>query len=303
MTEAVNPSWIAVDWGTSNVRAFAVAADGSVLAEAKSDEGMGKLVQAEFEPALLRLVGAWLGDDPITVVACGMVGARQGWAEASYLTVPCKAQGADLTCPAVNDPRLQVHILPGVCQNEPADVMRGEETQILGVLADDPAFDGVLCLPGTHTKWAHISAEEIVSFQTVMTGELFALISGQSVLRHSVKTKDFDLDAFDAAVSDTLSNPERLAQRLFRIRAEGLLHGQSDAVSRGRLSGLLIGAELAACRPYWLGQNVIIGGDAKITSLYARGLKAQGLSVQERDGDDLTLGGLRLAYQSLTETV
>jgi 2-dehydro-3-deoxygalactonokinase len=177
-------------------------------------------------------------------------------------------------------------------------VMRGEETQILGVLAQDPDFDGVICLPGTHTKWAHVSAGEVVSFQTAMTGEMFALLVEKSVLRHSVGGSGLDLDAFDAAIAETLSRPERLAQSLFGIRAASLLADQSDSVARGRLSGLLIGAELAATRPYWLGREIAIAGAPVLSAFYARALKSQGVSVTVKPGDDLTLHGLRLAYET-----
>ena len=293
--------WIAVDWGTSHLRAFAIGADGAVLDRAQSADGMGTLAQAEFEPALMRLIEPWLGDGSIPVIACGMVGAKQGWVEAPYCPVPCKPGEAVPIMPATRDGRIKLHILPGVSQDSPADVMRGEETQTAGVIHENPQFDGILCLPGTHTKWIHISAEEIVSFRTAMTGELFALLSKNSVLRHSVAGEDFDADAFDAAVAETLSRPERLAQSLFNIRAEGLLHGQSPAAARGRLSGLLIGAELAAAKPYWLGQQVLIGGAPALVALYERALQSQGVLCQTRDAETLTLAGLRLVHAKLTE--
>lgn len=288
--------WIAVDWGTSHLRAWAIGADGAVLDKAQSADGMGVLAPEGFEPALLRLISHWLGDRPTPVIACGMVGAKQGWVEAPYHAAPCKPAEATAIPAATQDSRIRLRILPGVSQDIPADVMRGEETQTAGVLHEHPGFDGVLCLPGTHTKWIHVSAQEIVSFRTAMTGELFALLSQHSVLRHSVGGDDFDRDAFDAAVAQTLSRPERLAQSLFTIRAEGLLHGQSHAAARGRLSGLLIGAELAAAKPYWLGQQVLIGGAPVLVALYRRALEAQGVPCLTSDAEALTLAGLRLAH-------
>ena len=293
--------WIAVDWGTSHLRAWAMGPGGEVLDRAQSGDGMGGLDRDEFEPALLRLIGPWLGDSPVTVLACGMVGARQGWCEAAYQPVPCKPAETGLTAAPTTDPRLNVLILPGLSQAAPPDVMRGEETQILGALTDAPDFDGVICLPGTHTKWAHISAGEVVSFQTVMTGELFALLSDQSVLRHSVKADAPDADAFDAALSETLSRPEKLAHALFGIRAGDLLTDQDAAQARGRLSGLLIGAELAATRPYWLGRDILICGAPALSALYARALTSQGAMAKTVEGDALTLNGLRRAYRILKE--
>lgn len=293
--------WIAVDWGTSHLRAWAIGTGGMVLDRANSADGMGSLSQADFEPALLRLIDPWLGDGPTDIIACGMVGAKQGWVEAPYRAVPCKPGEAAPITPLTTDSRIKLHILPGVSQDSPADVMRGEETQTAGVIHENPGFDGILCLPGTHTKWIHISAEEIVSFRTAMTGELFALLSHHSVLRHSVGGDAFDRDAFDTAVAETLSRPERLAQSLFTIRAEGLLHGQSNAAAQGRLSGLLIGAELAAAKPYWLGQQVLIGGAPALVALYARALETQGVQCLTRDAESLTLAGLRLAHAKLSE--
>ena len=293
MTDAVRPAWIAVDWGTSNLRAWAMAANGRVLAEASSEDGMGKLDRDGLEPALLRLIGAWLSGSP-PVVACGMVGSRQGWCEAPYRTVPCPPLdlSAQVSAPAA-DPRLRVLIAPGLKQAQPADVMRGEETQIAGALRLMGDYDGILCLPGTHSKWVHISAGEVVSFQTYMTGEMFALLSEASVLRHGMQgAAGWDDAAFDAAVLDALSRPERLAARLFSLRAEGLIAGLAPGSARARLSGLLIGTELAAARPYWLGQKVTLIGAEKLSAAYARALAAQEVDAMRLSATDCTLAGL-----------
>ncbi|MGL4310765.1 MAG: 2-dehydro-3-deoxygalactonokinase [Paracoccaceae bacterium] len=272
----------------------------SVLAEGGSSAGMGALTPDGFEPALLTLVLDWLGDKPVDVIVCGMAGAKQGWTEAPYRSVPCTPLDPTASVmPACTDPRLRVRILSGLSQARPADVMRGEETQIAGFLSDRPDFDGVLCLPGTHTKWAHISAGEVVSFRTFMTGEMFALLSAQSVLRHGLNGDGVDVAAFLEAVSDTMSRPETLAARLFGIRAEGLLAGLSPAAARGRLSGLLIGAELAAARPYWLGQPVAIIGSDAMSRAYLDALTAQGASAEIADAARLTLAGLAAAYRQL----
>lgn len=293
----IQPDWIAVDWGTSNMRAFAMK-DGRVIAEAQSDKGMGSLEKSGFEPALLDAVGPWLGTGPMPVVACGMVGARQGWIEAPYGKVPCAPLSATPAVPEVQDSRLSVAIIPGLQQDSPADVMRGEETQIAGHLALNPGFDGVLCLPGTHTKWVQISAGEVVSFRTFMTGELFALLSTQSVLRHSIG-EGWDDEAFAEAVSDAMAKPEAMAARLFSLRAESLLHGLSPDAARARASGLLIGAELAAARPYWLGQEIVLIGAEKLSALYAAALTAQGAAPKIADGTATTLAGLTAAYDLL----
>lgn len=296
--------WIAVDWGTSNLRVWAMAADGRVIANDSSDRGMGALQRDAFQAALLKLIEPYLTPGRVVpVVCCGMVGSRQGWAEAAYLSVPCvPPNGQAATRVTTQDPRMAVFILPGVKQVSPPDVMRGEETQIAGFIRHNPDFDGVICLPGTHTKWVHISAGEIVSFQTFMTGEMFALLTNQSVLRHSVTTDEFNQPAFDAALSDTMARPQSLAAQLFGIRAGSLVANLGPAEARARLSGLLIGAELAAARPYWLGQNVAIIGASRLAQLYSSGLATQGLVTTKVDVADMTLSGLSAAYHSLKET-
>ena len=290
--------WIAVDWGTSNLRAWAMGATGP-LAEATSDDGMGKLSPDQFEPALLRLITPWLTAATTQVIACGMVGARQGWREAAYRAVPCTPVAADgVLRVTTQDPRITVQIAPGLSQQSPADVMRGEETQIAGALALHPGFDGVLCLPGTHSKWAQISAGEVVSFQTFMTGELFALLSTQSVLRHSMAS-GWDAAAFDAGLSDALSRPDRIAAKLFTLRAETLLHGLTPAQARARLSGLLIGIELTGARPYWLGQKVKLIGAPGLAANYTIALKSQGLNPETLDATACTLAGLSRLYTQM----
>jgi 2-dehydro-3-deoxygalactonokinase len=273
----------------------------AVLAEAASADGMGSLARDGFEPALLNLVAPWLGPGRTRVIACGMVGSRQGWVEAPYRAVPCAPLGPPLAIAPAADPRLTVRIVPGLKQTRSPDVMRGEETQIAGFLFANPGFDGVLCLPGTHSKWVHVSAGEVVSFASFMTGELFALLSERSVLRHGL-AEGWDDTAFAEAVSDALSRPERLAGGLFAIRAAGLLGQLTGAAARARLSGLLIGAELAASRPYWLGQPVALIGAERLADLYAAALAAQGAAPTRADATAMTLAGLAAARALTRET-
>ena len=296
----MRPDWIAVDWGTSNVRAWAMSAQGAVLDRTQSPKGMASLTRDAFEPALIEMIGPWL-QGPATVIACGMVGARQGWIEAPYATTPCAPLPAGLITAPTTTPGLTVRIIPGIRQNSPADVMRGEETQIAGFVAQNPGWDGVLCLPGTHTKWVQISASEVVSFQTFMTGELFATIGTQTVLRHSVATEGWDDAAFAQALADSMARPERMAARMFSLRAESLLHALPGASARARLSGLLIGAELAGARPYWLGQQIAIIGAGTVARLYQSALANQSAPATLADAESVTLAGLNAAWAGQRE--
>jgi 2-dehydro-3-deoxygalactonokinase len=174
--------------------------------------------------------------------------------------------------------------------------MRGEETQLAGLLATEPGFDGVACLPGTHTKWVHLSAGEVVSFASYMTGELFALLATQSVLRKTVGQDGWSEPDFLAAVDDALSRPERLASGLFPLRAEALLHGLPPERARARLSGLLVGAELAGSRPYWLGREVVLIGADRLSQAYRAALAQAGLAARVLDATAMTQGGLAAAH-------
>ncbi len=298
--DVMNTEWIAVDWGTSHLRGWAMQGD-RVLDLAASQDGMSRLAGRDFQSALMDLIEGWLPAQPVDVIACGMVGARQGWVEAPYSAVPSAPVPVVPFRVPNTDPRIRAFVVPGLKQNAPPDVMRGEETQIAGFLASRQNWDGVICLPGTHTKWVQVSAGEVVSFRTFMTGEMFDLLRGQSVLRHSVD-EGWDDEGFADAVADALSKPEQLAARLFGLRAADLLHGQSKSVARARLSGLLIGAELAASRPYWLGQQLAIIGAAGLSGAYATALKQQGALVETADATASTLAGLRLARDMTRQT-
>ncbi|WP_212523365.1 2-dehydro-3-deoxygalactonokinase [Actibacterium sp. MT2.3-13A] len=293
--------WIAVDWGTSRLRAWAMGPDGP-LAQAASDKGMNGLAPEAFEPALLELVAPWLAPDrPMPVVACGMVGARQGWIEAPYLEVPCApaAPSGAIAAPA-RDPRLRVRILPGLCQQAPADVMRGEETQIAGLLAGEPGFAGLVCLPGTHTKWVTLDGGRVTGFRTFMTGELFALLAQNSVLRHSLGGTGWDEASFLAALEETRAHPARLSAALFSIRAQSLLSGLTPPEARARLSGLLIGAELAGIEEADAppGRIAVIGADGA-SAPYLAALRHAGHDPVVLDTAAATLAGLSAAHNAL----
>jgi 2-dehydro-3-deoxygalactonokinase len=299
-TDKIRTEWIAVDWGTTNLRVWVMGNEETLIAELSSAKGLGALAQSEFEPALLELIAPYLsGDRVVPVVCAGLVGAREGWQETSYVATPCPPpNGRAAITIDTQDPRISVTVLPGVKQVSPPDVMHGEETQIAGVLREYPNFDGIICLVATHTKWVHISAGEIVSFQTFMTGELFALLSEKSVLRHGVASDVWDQVSFLTALSDGMTRPQAVAAYLFGIRAGGLVADLPASTARARLSGVLIGAELAGARPYWLGQNVAIIGAGPVAEMYRAGLAEQGVPAAVRDVSDLTLAGLTSAYHA-----
>ena len=295
-------SWIAADWGTSNLRIWLMAADGTVLERRDSTKGMGQLDRMQFEPALLDLISDVLTETTcLPVIVCGMAGARQGWVEAPYVAAPCPPPNAsNATRVSDTDPRVAVHILPGVKQLAPEDVMRGEETQIAGFLAERPDFNGFLCLPGTHTKWARLESGQIEAFTTFMTGEVFNLLASQSVLRHGVTAGALDLDEFRKAVADIAKAPSALGSELFRIRAKGLLGNFSGERSFSRLSGLMVGLEISGMDLAGTDEISLLGSD-RIAEAYRLALDVLGHKSRLVPAEDATLRGLQLAYSSLKE--
>lgn len=299
------PLWAGVDWGTSNLRVWIMGADDKPLQALSSAAGMGTLEPDQFEPTLLALLEPWLqSGQTLPVICCGMVGARQGWSDAGYLSTPVNC-GSHARAHEVQtrDNRLRVVILPGIQQLAPADVMRGEETQIAGLLHQSPAFKGTVCLPGTHTKWVQIEDGCIERFQTCMSGEMFALLSTQSVLRHCMQDAQWSDSSFDKGVSDILATPASLASQLFALRAENLVNDVPSSELKSRLSGLLLGAELAATPAYWRDKNVTIVGDDKLAGLYAQALSQVDTHVAVANGDSLTLAGLIASHRTQQESM
>lgn len=294
--------WIAIDWGSSNLRVWALNNNNAILDSISSNDGMLGLASNEFEPLLFEKISKWgVGDANIPILCCGMVGAKQGWVEAPYASIPYNLmQEADNVKVSCSDDRLNVRILGGLRQDNPADVMRGEETQIRGFLSIFSNFDGIICLPGTHTKWVHVSAGEVISFRTFMSGELFDLLSKYSVLKNSVKSDGWNDKEFKSAVFESISNPQKIFSDFFKLRADHLLKQVEQSELRSKLSGYIIGAELAGAKPYWLGQNVVILGNNNLSKIYKTALEGQGIFAQEIDATECTLNGLAQAFSLIS---
>ena len=235
---------ILVDWGTSNLRLWSVNKQGEILQEYLSDKGMSKLSPDDFAPTLEALLSDMQVQESTAVLMCGMVGAASGWQEAPYLDAPTKLNGLASATIQLDQKHRDIRIIPGIAQKDTdaADVMRGEETLLLGL----GKTDGQILLPGTHSKWVQMKAGRLTHFHTVMTGEIFALLKDQSILRHTLSSDDWAEDIFLKAVTEGFEAPERTISRIFSLRAGPLLFGK-DLYHAGisRLSGWLIGAEIA----------------------------------------------------------
>jgi 2-dehydro-3-deoxygalactonokinase len=299
----VAAEWIAVDWGTSNLRAWGIDASGGVAFSRSSDQGMGKLTREAYPGVLTALL-----DDAVTtaiaidVLICGMAGARQGWLEAPYLDAPADLShlAARAVAPEVPGTGLRASILPGVCSRiEGAeDVMRGEETQLLGLSALLPGFAGLVVMPGTHSKWATLEGTRITRFSSAMTGEIFEVLRTHSVLRHSLQGELEGPDralGFAAGLTQGLEAPQRLTATLFKVRAGSLLSGRSAPWCAGFLSGLLIGAEIGGQRDWITEAEIPLIGSPGLCRLYAQAFDVLGAKTRVVDATDATLAGLKAA--------
>ena len=191
-------------------------------------------------------------------------------------------------------------VVPGIKMTHPSpDVMRGEETQLAGLLASFPEFEGLVCLPGTHTKWAVVGSGMVSSFRTFMTGELFDVLSRYSLLRHTVDPSAWDESSFASAVELGMGDPGTISAHLFSIRSESLLRGLGPAAAAARLSGLLIGAELASVRHLRSSGELIVLGSGKAGSAYRSALQVAGVAFRSLDAEQAVLDGLGHARRLL----
>ena len=299
------PAFAAVDWGTTSFRIWLMTERGEVVGERRSAEGLTALAQDAFPAILEKHLEALGAPGDLPVVICGMAGSRQGWTEARYLDVPASLDEVVSNAVAPPDAARRVMILPGVAQRDEdrADVIRGEETQLIGAAAELRASgsDGSYCMPGTHSKWVRLEGRRIVGFSTFMTGELFALMARHSILAHTVGSAEANPDApaFRAAVVAGHRNPELLTSRMFSVRGGQLLFADTPEKAAARLSGFIIGAELAGsgCRPGIAPVRLVVSG--KLSALYHSALAAIGVGVEEIDADRAVRGGLALAARAL----
>ena len=279
--------FIAVDWGTTNRRAYLIDGERRCAGEFEDSEGVLSVPAGGFERAVAD-IRSRLGDKPLLMA--GMVGSNRGWVEAPY--VPCPA-GLDEVASALVWAGERAGIVPGVCDGERADVMRGEEVQLLGAAADgliEP--DCLVCHPGTHNKWARVAGGRIASFRTIMTGELFNLLKEHSVLADLLAGPAEPGDAFEAGVRQGLAAD--VQPELFAVRARVLLGKARREDAASWTSGLLIGGDvrsgLEATAP---GTRIVVMGRPELTRLYSAAIAIAGREPVELDGERCFIAGIR----------
>jgi 2-dehydro-3-deoxygalactonokinase len=296
---------IALDWGTTSLRAYKLGQDGQVLEQRSLSSGIMQLPKAPrivagrectdgFELAFDEACGDWLDAQPdVPVIACGMVGSAQGWSEAVYRDTPANVANLGTSLHTLRSLRgVDVHIVPGVIQRSRLpNVMRGEETQVLGVLqnlSNEAGTDLLIGLPGSHSKWVEVADGCILHFDTFMTGEIFAVLSEHSILgRTQQRGAAFDGAAFDHGVQVALSPDGEIGplSTLFSARSLGLTGELSATAQPDYLSGLLIGHELSALAHVLRRRrntvhlpSIILIGNTQLCTRYSRALDACGFA-------------------------
>ena len=300
-------AFVAGDWGSTRLRLQLCVADGAVI---ESTEGPGAVAaRGRHREVLEELLAGW--DDRAAaapVMLCGMVGSRIGWVETHY--VPCPTPPAAVAGTAVPVCDGRVHIVPGLaCTNRlgAPDVMRGEETQILGALQLDPQLGRgrrLLCLPGTHTKWVLLADGVVVDFLTAPVGELFELVLQHSALLGGVSGAPLDEPTFRSALEEVGRHPGAdTLHRVFACRTRRLRGDLSDTHAGSYLSGLLVGGDVAAALRCFaearVEDAVCVIGAREPAQPYALAIAGCGRGGRMIDGEAASLAGLRFVYRQL----
>lgn len=306
MTQTDTAQLIALDWGSTSVRAYLIGARGQTISTRSATLGASFMNgDDDYTSALDKLCGDWMLSDPaVPILACGMVGSKHGWQEVPY--VACPGGDRQLGAAIQKVARKPVHIVPGLLfepEDAAPDVMRGEETQILGALHLQPelAQHACLILPGTHSKWAEVVEGKVTRFATHMTGELFAVLRQHSVLGKLMPEKlgETDLPSFLAGV-DAARADDGLLHQLFAVRTLGLTQKMPGAQLPDYLSGLLIGTEIkdglrwrsAYGQP---GNAMALIGEPAICNLYRHALQRFDQSAVLQLNNTASAGLWRLA--------
>jgi 2-dehydro-3-deoxygalactonokinase len=293
------PAAVCVDWGTSSFRAYLAKADGTIIERIESPRGILTVDKGEHEEVLARFIEGWLArSGPLPVLMSGMIGARQGWVEAPYARCPAGLREIASAIVTVETRTIgAIGLAPGVCafdRDGSPDVMRGEETQILGALAATGRADGVFVLPGTHSKWARVDAGRIMSFATYMTGEVFAALKDHTILGRLMDAAPEDGAGFAQGVraASRLERPGDVLHAIFMTRTLGLFDRMRPDQLSDYLSGLLIGAELVSGARG--AQGAVVVGAPALTARYCAAGAILGLALEPAPDDCASLGLLAL---------
>jgi len=288
------PALIGIDWGTTHARGLLISASGQVLKHHGAPElGALKVAREDFPAAFAKILGSWAKRYPdLPTLMVGMVGSTIGWRNTGYLDLP--ARDLDIARRLQRVPlERPAWIVAGLRCRGPSgelDLMRGEETQLIGASVETTGRQ-IVCLPGTHAKWVEVVDGAVTRFQTFMTGELYGLLKTHSILAESTRGDDDDPREFDRGVTRS-GEPGGLLHHLFGVRSRDAPRHVGGSNGASYLSGLLIGHELRSAQAAWPADDVTLVGAPALTARYRRALKALGVSGHPLDGPAAVARGL-----------
>ena len=286
---------ICIDWGTTSLRAYRLDPMGRTVDARSAPAGILSVENGKFADVLEQHAGDWIAAGETQIVMSGMIGSRQGWIEVPYTACPAGLDEIAAGMRKVAWPHGEAWIAPGItCRDDAGipDVIRGEETQILGSLDHLGAGRHTICLPGTHSKWVEVENSRITQFSTHMTGEAFAVFKGHSILGRMMKDDVTDRNAFAEGVRRS-ADAGGMLHHLFGVRSRGLFGELQDTSSASYLSGLLIGHEIHTA-PH-TGGTVHLLCSPQLAEIYRQAFDAVGLESSTLDSNAVTHGLFRLA--------
>lgn len=296
--DASNAALIGIDWGTSSLRGYLIDSRGTVLDTLYAPDGIMQIPGKEFEVALLRLLEPWHKFHELPVIASGMITSRNGWMETPYLTVPSNAShlAGSLETQRTSS-GMDVHFVTGLTieHDGAPDVMRGEETQIVGVV-EMGLTEGVVVMPGTHSKWVTLKNGYIEDFATFMSGEIFAALSDHTILGALMKESEFQLSGFHQGVAAGYKAGTQILHTLFHVRTLPLFDLIAEDEVSDYLSGVLIGAEIRGATDRGVGTNqVTVVGQDSLVERYIRAFEYLQIKVTVAEDDIVARGHFSIA--------
>jgi 2-dehydro-3-deoxygalactonokinase len=298
------PALICIDWGTSSFRAWLVGPSGAPLDEVSAPAGILAVPDGDFDAAFTSLIGGWLGESsPLPIIASGMITSRNGWCETPYLRLPASAAelAANLTR-FVTRSGAAIHFVPGLTWTNPQgipDVMRGEEAELVGHIADSSEGGGLFVMPGTHSKWVTAGGGFIQTFQTYMTGEFYAVLRQHSILGRLVKDSPFRRGSFLKGVEVALNSSPSLLSVAFSARTLALSGALVGEDVGDYLSGLLIGSEVKSAQANnGGGLPIILIGRGDLVERYALAMPVFGLAIREAPQGMARQGQMEIARRA-----
>lgn len=291
------PALIGIDWGTSSLRAFLIGAGGEVLDHISKPLGIMQIKDGDFERSFNDLVGPWQQAIDLPIIASGMITSRNGWVETPYVSVPSGVQQlADALVTHKTSDGTTITFVTGMTadHNGVPDVMRGEETQIIGASVLGMS-NGIFVMPGTHSKWITLRCDQIVDYSTYMTGEVFAALSKHTILATLMEYAPFKEDAFRKGCAVGLAEGSNFLHDLFGVRSLPLFGKITGTMVKDYLSGLLIGAEVKGADVAQIKGPVTIIGRDDLADRYEIALSIAGLKTNRAPDDIVARGHFMIA--------